>query len=357
MSLDDALVHGSMPLAVTGEDPVGYLLAYAETYLQEEIRAEALTRSIGSFSRFLEVAARQNGQVTNLSAIARDAAVGRSTVQNYFEILEETLVGHWVHPWKLKRATKQVAHPKFYLFDCGVARALSGRLPYPPAPEEEGPLLETLLYGEIRAYIAYAKLRYPLYYWRNYDRVEVDLLCETRNGFIAVEMKSAVRWERRYNRGLERMRTEFGAERVRCYGVYRGARPARWNDIEILPVMDFLRRLWDGTSSTDRIHARITGDCSVAAGQDVPSLARVAPITTPPGRRCGARSEPPEVIGAIGRDDVSAGLATPTVTSTGRSFRPGARCVDAENLRSRARTGVHGRLRPRRMIRRLGIAT
>ena len=109
-----------MPLAVTGADPVGYLLAYAETYLQEEIRAEALTRSIGSFSRFLEVAARQNGQVTNLSAIARDAAVARSTVHNYFEILEDTLVGHWVHAWKLKRATKQVvAHPKFYLFDCG----------------------------------------------------------------------------------------------------------------------------------------------------------------------------------------------------------------------------------------------
>ncbi len=245
-SIDDLLVRGSMPLAVTGADPVGYLLAYAETYLQEEIRAEALTRSIGSFSRFLEVAARQNGQVTNLSAIARDAAVARSTVHNYFEILEDTLVGHWVHAWKLKRATKQVAHPKFYLFDCGVVRALSGRLPYPPASEEEGPLLETLLYGEMRAYIAYGNLRYPLYYWRSYDGVEVDVLCETRRGFVAVAIKSAARWERRYQRGLERMRAEFGADRVRCYGVYRGARPARWNDIQVLPVMDFLRRLWDG---------------------------------------------------------------------------------------------------------------
>ena len=235
-----------MPLAVTGADPAGYLLAYADTYLEEEIRSEALTRSIGSFSRFLEVAARQNGQVTNLSGIARDASVPRSTVQNYFEILKDTLVGHWVYPWKLKRATKQVAHPKFYLFDCGVARALSGRLPYPPAPEEEGALLETLLYAEIRAYIAYAKLRYPLYYWLNYDGVEVDILCETQRGFVAVEIKSAVRWERRHHRGLERMRTELGAHRVRCYGVYRGTRPARWNDIEILPVMNFLRRLWDG---------------------------------------------------------------------------------------------------------------
>ena len=82
--------------------------------------------------------------------------------------------------------------------------------------------------------------------WRNYDRVEVDFLCETRRGFVAVEIKVGVRWERRYNRGLERMRTEFGADRVRCYGVYRGARRARWNDIEILPVMDFLRHLWGG---------------------------------------------------------------------------------------------------------------
>ena len=98
----------------------------------------------------------------------------------------------------------------------------------------------------MRAYIAYGNLRYPLYYWRSYDRVEVDVLCETRRGFVAVAIKSAARWERRYQRGLERMRAEFGADRVRCYGVYRGARPARWNDIQVLPVMDFLRRLWDG---------------------------------------------------------------------------------------------------------------
>ena len=245
-SVDDLLVHGSMPLAITGADPVGYLLAYAETYLEEEIRAEALTRSIGAFSRFLEVAARQNGQVTNLSAIARNAAVARSTVQNYYEILEDTLVGHWVHPWKLKRATKQVAHPKFYLFDCGVARAFTGRLPFPPTPEEEGPLLETLLFGELRAYLAYTKLRYPLHFWRSHDRVEVDVLCETRSGFVAAEIKASVRWERRFHRGLERMRAELGADRVRCFGVYRGEHPARWNDIEILPVTDFLRRLWDG---------------------------------------------------------------------------------------------------------------
>jgi predicted AAA+ superfamily ATPase len=246
MNIDAALAVGTLPLAITGNDPVGYLAAYAQTYLQEEIRAEALTRNIGNFSRFLEIAARQNGQLTNVSAISRDAAVSRQTVQNYFEILEDTLIGSWLLPWKLKSATKQVSHPKFYLFDSGVARALSGRLPYPPSPEEQGALLETLLFNELRAYVAYAKFRYPLHYWRSYDGVEVDLLCETRTGFVAVEMKAAARWDKRYGRGLKRMVEEFGEKRVACYGVYRGDRAATWDSIRVLPVMEFLKRLWDG---------------------------------------------------------------------------------------------------------------
>ena len=246
VDVDDALRYGGLPLAVTGADPAAYLSAYAETYLQEEIRAEALTRNVGGFSRFLEIAARQNGQVTNVAAISRDAAVSRSTVQNYFEILIDTLIGAWLPAWKLKRATKQVAHPKFYLFDCGVARALSGRIAYPPSPEERGALLETLLLGEIRAYAAYEGLRYPLYYWRTHDGVEVDLLCETGAGFVAVEIKASKRWEARYNRGLNRLRDELGPGRVTCYGVYEGERPASWGGIQVLPALEFLKRLWDG---------------------------------------------------------------------------------------------------------------
>ena len=172
--------------------------------------AEALTRNIGNFSRFLEIAARQNAQITNVAAIARDAAVSRQTVQNYFEILVDTLLGYWVPAWKLRRATKQVSRPKFYLFDCGVARALSGRLPYPPSPEELGPLLETFILNEVRAYLAYTKLRYPFYFWRSYDGVEVDLLCETTDGFVALEIKAARRWDKRFNRGLTRILAELG---------------------------------------------------------------------------------------------------------------------------------------------------
>jgi len=245
-SVSDGIMNVTLPMAVLGGDPVSYLTTYAETYLQEEIRAEALTRNIGHFSRFLEVAARQNGQVTNVAGIARDAAVSRQTVQNYFTVLVDTLIGYWIEPWKLKRRTKQVQHPKFYLFDSGVARALSGRIAYPPTQEESGPLLETLLFNEIRSFLSYSKLHYGIYFWRSYDGVEVDLLCETSKGFVAAEFKASAKWEKRFNRGLHRMKSELGERLTGCFGVYLGDRAALWDGVHVLPVREFLQRLWDG---------------------------------------------------------------------------------------------------------------
>ena len=148
IEIDRMMECGSLPLAATGGDPKAFLRSYALTYLQKEIRAEALTRILGGFARFLEVAARQNARLTNAAGIASDVGVSRQSVQNWFEILVDTMLGSWLPAWKLKRATNQVSHPKFYLFYSGVARALSGRLPYPVTTEERCGLLETLVHNE-----------------------------------------------------------------------------------------------------------------------------------------------------------------------------------------------------------------
>jgi predicted AAA+ superfamily ATPase len=240
------LRNGTLPIAVTGNDPAEYLRAYAGVYLQEEIKSEALTRNFGNFSRFLEVAARQNAQVTNVSGISRDAMVLRQTVAGYFDILVDTLMGHWVMPWKLKRSTRQVAHPKFFFFDTGVARALSGRLPYDPSPEETGPLFETFLLNEVRAYLDYSGLNYPFFFWSSPDGVEVDLLCETNRGFIAAEFKSSGSWDARFNRGMKRLAEEMGAGKVDCLGVYNGLNPLKFDGVPVHPAADFLKALWSG---------------------------------------------------------------------------------------------------------------
>ena len=236
--------YGSLPMVVDAEDPRPYLRTYAETYLAQEVQAEALTRNVGAFARFLEVAARHNAQTTNATAIAKAVGVGRDTVGTHFEILVDTLLGYWLPAWRLKSANKQVAHSKFYFFDAGVARALSGRLPYPPTSEESGPLAETFLLHELRAYLAYAGLDYRLHFWRTHDGAEVDVLCEAANGFVAIEIKFTDRWEKRFNRGLRRLRTQLPS--AECYGVYFGERAALWDDVRVFPVVDFLKRLWDG---------------------------------------------------------------------------------------------------------------
>ena len=240
--IKERLVLGMLPLAILGADPQGYLRTYAEVYLQEEIKGEAVARNIGQFSRFLDVAARQNGQVTNASSISRDAQVSRQTVQGYFEILTDTLIGNWLEPWKLKRATKQVTHPKFYFFDTGVARALIGRLPYPPTPEELGPLFETFIHSELKAYMEYSGKHYPVYYWRNHNGVELDFFIETSKGFIALEIKSSDRWNSRFNLGFKHVRAEM--PEAKCIGVYLGDRTAQYDFATVMPAMEFLKALW-----------------------------------------------------------------------------------------------------------------
>ena len=244
--LERTLLYGTLPVAVTGDNPQEYLRAYTETYLIQEVQAEALTRNLGAFARFLEIAARQNAQVTNFTGIARDAGINRQTVQNHFEILTDTLLGYWLPAWKLKSSTKQVRQSKFYFFDCGVARSLTGRLPYPPVAEELGPLLETFILNELRACLSYTGKHYPLYFWRNYNGAEADVLFETAKGFVALEIKASTRWDKRFNRGLHRVREALGNGKTTCYGIYLGERPALWDDIHIMPVLDFLKGLWGG---------------------------------------------------------------------------------------------------------------
>ena len=244
INMEKQVTFGMLPSSFLSENPKKYLQAYAETYLKEEIKEEALTRNFGNFTRFLEIAARQNGQLTNTMAIARDAGVARQTVQGYFDILIDTLIGFWLKPWKLKRATKQVSHPKFYFFDSGVVRALSGRLPYPPTPEEAGPLFECFIINEIRAYLHYTELDYPLHFWRSQGGVEVDILLETSTGYVAIELKNGARWEKKFNRGMHRLSEELGENKVSRFGVFMGERRLTIDNITIYPAIDFLKCLW-----------------------------------------------------------------------------------------------------------------
>lgn len=247
--IERVLAFGLLPKAYSTARPQAFLKTYVDTYLKEEILAEALTRNIGAFSRFLEIAARQNGQLTNLSNIARDAEVKRPSVDGYFSILVDTMIGTWLPAWSLNSSTKQVEHPKFYFFDMGIVRALSGRLPYELTQEEKGPLLETWLIHELRAYLSYKELHYKLFFWRNHNGTEVDIVFEGKKYFFALEIKANKNWKPEFKKGLRSFKDRFDRQPgqpkpVKLIGIYTGDRKAKHDDIEIYPVYEFLKFLW-----------------------------------------------------------------------------------------------------------------
>ena len=122
------------------------------TYLKEEIKEEGIVRNLPPFLRFLEVAGLLNGQVVNGQNIAREASIPRASVDSYFSILEDTLLGHFLPAYRPKAKVREQAHPKFYWFDPGVARGAAGLLFDPVDRLWRGTALETTLFHELRVY-------------------------------------------------------------------------------------------------------------------------------------------------------------------------------------------------------------
>lgn len=245
--VDDLLRFGGLPLVRSERSVAGridLLEACVETYLTQEIRAEALVRSLESFTRFLEVAALANAQVTNVSSLARDAAVARPTVQGYFDVLVDTLIGAWLPAWRPRAKVKEVTHPKFYLFDCGVVRALSRTLREPLEGAERGALLETLVFQELRAQIAYSNCGGSLAYFRTPSGTEVDFIWNRGRLAVGVEVKASPRWRPEYGRALIDLRTSGAV--TAGYGVYLGDVPLQDGPLRVLPLRTFLQQLSAG---------------------------------------------------------------------------------------------------------------
>lgn len=247
LPIDDLLAYGMLPMVRSARGPatrIDLLEAYAETYLAQEIRSEALVRNLDSFMRFLEVAALANGQVTNIAGIARDAAVARPTVQGYFEVLNDTLIGTWLPAWRPRAKVKEIAHPKFFLFDTGVVRALAHRLREPLESAERGALLETLIFHELRAQIAYSSSGGELFYYRTPSGSEIDFIWRRGGRSVGIEVKASARWRPEFGRTLKELVAD--GTLVHGFGVYLGDRPLADGPVRVLPAPAFVRELGRG---------------------------------------------------------------------------------------------------------------
>jgi predicted AAA+ superfamily ATPase len=253
----EALVQlGGLPGILNSATPRTDFEDYLGVYLREEIQAEALVRNIEGFSRFFQTAALSNAEQVMYTHVASDAEVPARTVREYFQVLEDTLVGKLLHPFTQTSLRKAVAASKFYFFDVGVANAALGRWELHPGTPEYGKAFEHWVWRELESAIQYLHLDLELSYWRSTSLLEVDfVLTPVHSKFpqFAIEVKAKKVITAKDIKGLLAFAEEFPVTGK------RGVLPMRKivvclettrrdtdSGVEVWPVLDFMKAWWGG---------------------------------------------------------------------------------------------------------------
>jgi predicted AAA+ superfamily ATPase len=252
--LDFSLQWGLLPwVQLEKENAADILDSYVNTYIKEEIKEEGIVRRIPPFLRFLKIAGQLNGQLINAQNISREAMVPRSSVDVYFSILEDTLLGHFLPAYRPSVKVREQTHPKFYWFDPGVSRSASGLLFDPVERTWKGAALETLIYHELRVFNHTRNRNREIFFYRTASGVEIDFVIETRKKqqssvphVVCVEVKLAEKWNRSWERPMRSLQSSDGIKVDRMIGVYTGQRTYHFNGLDVLPVEEFLKKLHQG---------------------------------------------------------------------------------------------------------------
>ncbi|HAS82341.1 MAG TPA: hypothetical protein DCS43_06630 [Verrucomicrobia bacterium] len=238
--LSKALDVGLIPSIYFSDEPYEDIEAYVGQYLSEEIAAEAAVRNIPAFSRFLTVAACCEGQLINYTSISNDAQVPKSTVQEYFQILRDTLIGYDLPAWQQSIKRKPLSTAKFYFFDNGIARYLQRRRGIQEGSSEFGGAFEGFIHHELRSYLDYNKGG-ELAYWRSTAGHEVDFIL---GDATAIEVKAKKNIGPGDLRGIRALKEENRLQHYMIVSMEPVER--RIGDISILPWKQFLQELWAG---------------------------------------------------------------------------------------------------------------
>jgi uncharacterized protein len=249
-----SLQWGSLPLVqLDRKNAPAILNSYVNTYIKEEIREEGIVRKLPPFLRFLGIAGQLNGQLVNGQNIAREAGVPRSSVDVYFSILTDTLLGHFLPAYRPNVKVREQAHPKFYWFDPGVARAAAGLLFDPIDRLWQGTALETMIYHELRVYNHTRNKNRPIYFYRTGSGAEIDFVIETRKRrpssrahIVCLEVKTAEKWIRKWEKPMRSLGDDSRLQVDKMLGIYTGRRAYHFDGIDVLPVSEFLKRLYQG---------------------------------------------------------------------------------------------------------------
>ncbi|MBI4433131.1 MAG: ATP-binding protein [Candidatus Omnitrophica bacterium] len=191
-TLSERLLYGSLPgiLSVPdASDRETDLESYVTTYLEEEVRAEAVVRNLGDFARFLELAASESGGIINLRKLSQEIGVSHTTIGAYYQILEDCLIAEKIEPITRSKTRKKLTRSgKYLFFDLGVRR-LAAREGAKPSRDALGGLFEQFVGLELlrSAHVSSPNVR--IRFWRDPDGPEVDWVIDQNGVYTPVEVK------------------------------------------------------------------------------------------------------------------------------------------------------------------------
>lgn len=234
------LTIGGLPLVYQSKKPQLELKEYVQTYLKEEVQAEALVRKIDHFARFLDTFGALSGGELNYQRIADDAGVPARTVTSYVELLKDTLVAFELTPFTKTVKRKAVSKSKIYMFDVGVANFMKGIETLSPQSEAFGDAFEHFCLQEMRAAISYKNKLLSMNYWRSTSGdFEVDCILGKE---MAIEIKSSERFQEKYLKGLKAFKEEGLVKRHIL--ISRDPVKRIVDGIEIMPFDQLFKELW-----------------------------------------------------------------------------------------------------------------
>jgi predicted AAA+ superfamily ATPase len=240
--LNRALQVGTLPgIYLDREAGTDVLDSYTTVYLREEVQAESIIRDVGTYARFLDIAALGSGDWINYSKLASDTEIAKETIRRFFQILEDTLLAFRIPPFESRHPSRRVSQrDRILFFDVGVRNALLGLHRHPPAATDKGKLFEQWLILQCLYFIRAHHLPWRVYGYRTDGGAEVDLVLDTGKILIAIECKLGRTVAASQLGGL---RSFAGVTKrpVRSYVVFQGERPQRFDDnILAVPFMSFL---------------------------------------------------------------------------------------------------------------------
>ncbi len=242
LPMKDLLAYGCLPGIMTEPLPRikrSLLSSYAATYLKEEIQAEALTKNIEAFSRFLFVAAAANGSFLDYQKLASVAGITQKTTSRFFDVLEDTLIVRRLYAYSESEIRRLVRHPKFYFFDNGVLNGLLNN--FTPSLDRIGMLFETLVFNQVADLLSSLGVVARFSTFRTEKGAEIDFLLETESQAYAIEVKAS------RNVGLSDLRTlkAFYSEHPQFQPIviFMGEDALRKNGVSIYPLEKALRKI------------------------------------------------------------------------------------------------------------------